>query len=97
MESIIHVLLVALVVEAVVEVLKYCLPKNEKEGLNIPVWTWPLVSIALGVALCLLGGVDMLSEAGLWLSVPYVGQVLTGVLVSRGSNFIHELWKKIKV
>lgn len=85
------VILVAIFVEAIVQVFKGFVP----EGAAVPAWLWPVVSMALGVVLCLAGKVDALSAVGLTINVPVVGQVLTGCLVSRGSNFVHDLWRRI--
>ena len=52
------------------------------------------VGLIIGVALCLVYKVDLLAELGLQASV--IGQVLTGALVGRGSDYIHGFWKKIK-
>ena len=32
---------------------------------------------------------------GINLSIPLIGWILTGVLMSRGANFIHDLFNKI--
>ena len=51
------------------------------------------IGLVLGVALCLCYKIDLLAELGLAKSV--VGQVLTGALVGRGSDYLHGFWKKI--
>lgn len=52
------------------------------------------VGLVLGVALCLAYRVDLLAELGLSSSI--IGQVLTGTLVGRGSDYLHAFWKKLK-
>ncbi|MGQ9697166.1 MAG: hypothetical protein ACUVRO_04145 [Armatimonadota bacterium] len=49
-----------------------------------------LGGIALGIFLCTAAGVDFFQMVGLPLSVPYAGMVLSGLLVSRGANFLHD-------
>ena len=47
-------------------------------------------SAAVGVLLCLAYQVDLLSILGLVSPVPYVGSFLTGLLIGRGANFVHD-------
>lgn len=44
----------------------------------------------LGVFLCLAGGVDLFLIIGVPLEFSYAGMVLSGLLISRGANFIHD-------
>lgn len=44
----------------------------------------------LGVFLCLAAGVDFFSLVNLPLVVPFAGMVLSGLLASRGANFVHD-------
>jgi hypothetical protein len=48
------------------------------------------VSAAVGVLLCVLYGADLLATMGVVTSVPYVGAVVTGLLIGRGANFIND-------
>ena len=52
---------------------------------------------ALVVALILCVGVklDILALLGINVTIPFLGVILTGILISRGSNFIHDLLVKI--
>ena len=52
------------------------------------------VGLVIGVGLCLAYKVDLLAELG--LKAGYVGQVLTGAIVGRGSEYLHAFYKKIK-
>lgn len=92
MDAIMAVLMAAMILEALLQVIKGWVPEDRTP----PGWTWPAVGAVLGVALCLLGKVDLLEEAGLYLSIPYVGSVLTGILISRGASFVHDLWKRLR-
>ena len=49
------------------------------------------VAMLLGVGCALAFGVDLFAVAGIPAAVPYVGQMLTGVLLSRGSNYVFDL------
>ena len=50
-------------------------------------------SAILGILLCVLANVDFFALVGVELSIPIVGIVLSGLLVSRGANFVHDLLK----
>lgn len=53
------------------------------------------VAVATGVALALNFRTDFFEEfLGLTSYFPYVGCILTGVLLGRGSNWLHDLWKR---
>ncbi|MBW7572764.1 hypothetical protein [Caproiciproducens faecalis] len=57
---------------------------------------WEMVfSILLGVFVSIAYGIDMLAMVGLKTSVPLVGSILTGILVSRGSNYVFDLIKTL--
>ena len=88
MEKLLVIVMVALIAESVWETLKMT-------------WQEGKVSIdrigALVVALVLSIGVklDILSLLGINTTIPLLGVILTGILISRGSNFIHDLLVKI--
>ena len=44
-----------------------------------------------GVFLCLAAGINFFEVVGVPLSVPTTGEILSGLLVSRGANFVHDL------
>jgi len=48
------------------------------------------ISAALGVGLCLLYRADLLLLLQLQPPWPWVGFVITGLLIGRGSNFVHD-------
>ena len=54
-----------------------------------------IVSMVLSIALCLAYGLDIPALVGVVSPISYVGNVLTGILVSRGSNYIFDLLKTI--
>ena len=56
---------------------------------------WPAlalryVSVLIGVALCILYQIDLLAHFDLVSPWPFVGWIITGLLIGRGSNFIHD-------
>lgn len=48
---------------------------------------------ALGVAIfaCVAARADLFQLFGVGLDVPYAGAILTGILVSRGANAVHDV------
>lgn len=48
-------------------------------------------AVLLGIFLCVAAGIDFFAIVGVPLSIPYAGAVLSGLLVSRGANFLHDL------
>ena len=49
------------------------------------------LSAALGVGLCLAYKQDLLACAGLMGIHPAIGQVITGLVIGRGANYLHDL------
>ncbi|HAE59921.1 MAG TPA: hypothetical protein DCG54_10560 [Anaerolineae bacterium] len=85
-----HLALVAFLVEALIQTIK---PIYDKET------GWKLdkvVSIIVGILVCLTTNVDLFAELGFVVSVPFLGSVLTGVIASRGSNFVHDIFKFVQ-
>lgn len=88
MGNLLIIAMIALIAESVWETLKMT-------------WQEGKISIdrigALVVALILCIGVrlDILSLLGINVTIPFLGVILTGILISRGSNFIHDLLVKI--
>ena len=91
MESLVLVFLFGVLVEAIVQAFKTGVP----ETVIPPAWLWPAISAGVGIAMCVTARVDALSAVGVEITVPFIGQAITGLLVSRGSNFLHDVWGKI--
>lgn len=60
-----------------------------------PQWQM-LVGLALGVVVALVYNVDVFALLGITAAVPFVGAILTGILISRGSNYIFDLIKALQ-
>ncbi len=87
MEAVAVLIALALLVEAVVETIKQAVAGGVK---------WPSVAaMAGGVGVCIAAGVGIFSILG--ISFPaWLDAAVTGILVSRGSNFISDLFGKLK-
>ena len=87
MEAVAIIVVLALLVEALVETMKKALAGGIQ---------WPAVAAMVGgIAVCLAAGVGILSILGIAFPT-WLDAVITGVLVSRGSNFISDLFGKLK-
>ena len=53
------------------------------------------LSLALGIIVAVAYKLDLPSYFNLKSDIPYVGCILTGILLSRGSNYIFDLIKKL--
>lgn len=84
---------VAILAEAVWEILKNLIPSTSDK-----VWSYiNLVgSLLVGVLVAFVADVNIFALLGIDLKWPVVGVVLTGILISRGSNYIHDLVGKLK-
>lgn len=53
-------------------------------------------SLVIAILICVLTSMDVFPLVGLTINVPIVGSVLTGIIVSRGANFVSDLFTKLK-
>lgn len=84
-----QLVIVAILVEAIWENCKMIWQKG-KFSISM------LGSLIVSILICVLTGVDIFPIVGLSITVPFVGSVLTGIVVSRGANFVSELFAKLK-
>ena len=52
-----------------------------------------IAAIVVAVFLVIAAGKDLYALTGVTFTIPYVGLVLTGIAVSRGSNYLSDLLK----
>jgi hypothetical protein len=50
-------------------------------------------ALVVGLIFAVGAGLDLCALLGLSFKLPLIGQVLTGILLSRGANFVHDLFK----
>lgn len=87
-EAFILIIIAALLIEALVETGKMVV-QDGKFSID------KLVALAVAILFAVLAKLDLLYLFG--YDVPaWFGQVLTGILLSRGANFVHDLLKSIK-
>ena len=81
--------IVAILVEAIWENIKMVFP-NKKFSISM------LGSLLVSILICVLTKVDIFPVVGLSISIPVIGSILTGIIVSRGANFVNDLCRKLK-
>ena len=60
---------------------------------NIP---WQMIcSLILGIITSVSYKLDLPKHLGLKSTIPYIGSILTGILISRGSNYLYDLINKL--
>lgn len=84
-----QLVLVAILVEAIWENIKMIYDKNK---FNISM----IGSLVLGIIICLAAQIDIFSIVGINMVVPFIGSIFTGIIVSRGANFVNDLLKRLK-
>lgn len=83
------IIIAAVLAEAVWETFK---PVWDKGKLNPD----RIGALAMGIIVSVAAGVDLFAALGLIIAYPIVGQILTGILISRGANFVHDLLKSVE-
>ena len=83
-----QLIIIAILVEAIWENLKMIWQAG-KFSIDM------LGSLIVSVLICILAKIDIFSIVGITLLAPIVGSIFTGIIVSRGANFVNDLFKKI--
>lgn len=55
------------------------------------------VAALVGILVCVVYKMDLLAILGVTTTIPYVGSVLTGIAVGRGSNYLNDLVSNLQV
>ena len=87
--SIVTIITIALLVEAVWENIKM-IWQNGKVSIDM------IGSLIISILVCILTKADIFPMVDVNISVPVIGSILTGIIVSRGANFVHDLFTKLK-
>ena len=80
----------AIIVEGIVEYFKTIFNDGK---LAFPI----IGAIVLGIVVSVAYGLDILAGLGLETQVPYLGNLLTGIMISRGSNYVSDLLGKLNI
>lgn len=85
----VQLIVVAILVEAIWENIKMI---YDKDKFNISM----IGSLVLGIIICVIFRIDIFPIVGLSAAIPFVGSIFTGIIVSRGANFVSDLLKRLK-
>ena len=93
MQTIVLILVLAITVEAIIQYSKTIIEMLEKK--QYKTFATQLAAILLSVFICFTAGVD-LYLVGVSLTLPWLGMLLTGIVVSRGSNYTSDFIKRLQ-
>lgn len=85
MNTLILFFILAVIVEAIIENAFESVPSHYKR----------YTALAVAMTLCVSYNADLLARLGLVAGVPYVGALITGVLISRGANVFNDLVNRL--
>lgn len=94
MEGIMLIIALAIVTEALVEYGKSI--GKAVAGNDIKAAVTQIAAIIVSVLLCFTAGADLFQVVGITFTWPWVGVVLTGILGSRGANYLSDFLAKLK-
>lgn len=80
--------IVAILVEAIWENLKMTYVEG-KFNVNM------LGALLLSILVCILTRINIFAIVGIDISIEIIGYILTGIVVSRGANFVNDIFDKI--
>ena len=85
------IIVLALLVEALVETLKLLWDPVKR---NV---SWPTVcSLVVGIVIAFATHASIFELLSITIvASSWLGYIITGILISRGSSFIHDLWSRI--
>lgn len=84
-----QLVIVAILVEAIWENIKMVY-QNGKVSISM------IGALVISVLICCLANINIFPIVGIEINIPIVGTVLTGIIVSRGANFVNDLFSKLK-
>lgn len=89
MEQTLQLIAIALLAEAIWENLKMIWQEGK---INIDM----VGALIVGIIVSMATQIDVFTILNFGIAIPFVGSFLTGILISRGANVIHDLLTKIK-
>lgn len=91
MEVIWVLVVLGFLVEAIVETLKLVWDAEKRKV------SWPVIcSLVVGIGIAILTRASIFELLSITIvTSSWLGYIITGILISRGSSFIHDLWIRI--
>ena len=90
MENIIILFVTSILVESIWESLKMTW-QNGKLSID------RIGALVVWIVMALITKLDILDILGIKCVIPVIGCILTGVLISRGANFMHDVIRKVSL
>ena len=94
MQTIVLILVLAITVEAVIQYSKSIIEMVEKKLFKT--FFTQLAAIVIAVFICFAAEADVYALVGIAFAVPWLGMLLTGIVISRGANYASDFIKKIQ-
>ncbi len=94
MQTIVLILVLAITVEALIQYSKTIIEMLEKK--QYKTFATQLAAILLSVFICFTAGVDLYTLVGVSFTLPWLGMLLTGIVVSRGSNYTSDFIARLQ-
>lgn len=83
MDKLLAIVFMAIVVEGLIEYVKLGIQKSMCVEI--------IAAMVLGIAVAFLYNLDVFSALGIVARFDYVGNIMTGLVISRGSNYVFDL------
>ncbi len=83
-----QIIIIAILIEAIWENLKM-IWQNGKVSID------KIGALIISMVVSLLVNADVFSIAGLTISIHWIANILTGIIISRGANVVHDLFSKL--
>ena len=91
--SFLKIFALAFIVEGTAEYLFKWIWEILEAKYKLPAKTFRYVAMAVGIFLCFNYNLDIIRDwIGLDAQLMEVGIVLTGIMIGRGSNYVHDFW-----
>lgn len=94
MQAFLLILSLAVIVEALVQYAKTVIKMLEDK--QYKTFGTQLAAILIAVFICFAAKADIFALMGISFSVHWLGTLLTGIVISRGSNYASELIKRLQ-
>jgi len=94
MNAFVAFIVLAILIEKLAEVVKAAI-----SHVKIAPWGWFAITAGLGMLLCVIFNVNVFTGLGFDTETSeavIVGQIITGIAAGSGSNFVHDLIKRLK-
>lgn len=93
MQGIVLVTVLAIIVEALIEYAK-SIGRAVASG-NYKTAVTQIAAIIIAVVLCVMTGGDLFAVVGIAFRRPWMGMLLTGIIISRGANYVSDFMSRI--